>query len=76
MNGNPGGGQFHAGRQAALHDGDITGGEMQMKIGDVAMHLDTSGTRQAVRVDSRAGDDREAQPRHGSPCRGGFDDMP
>ena len=55
------GGQLHRGRQAALHDGEVAGGQVPVEVVDVADDLESVVSRQRAWVDSRAGDDDRAQ---------------
>ena len=42
----PCGGQLHASRQASLHDGQIAGGEVSIRLVDEAVHLQAVMLRQ------------------------------
>ena len=71
------GGELHAGRQPALHDGDIAGREMAVQVGDEAPIGDTSAAREPGRVDPWAADDDEAEAIDEATCRRhGVDDTP
>jgi hypothetical protein len=52
-----GGGEFHAGRQAALDHGQVAGRQVPVEMGHVSAYLDALGSRQGSGVDARASDD-------------------
>ena len=56
------GGELHARREAALHHGDVAGGEVPVQIGQMAPVLDALAPRQRPRIDARPRHDDEPQP--------------
>ncbi len=58
--------QLHGGRQAALHHGQVAGGEVAIELVDVRHDLEPIAVRQARRVDARAAHHDHAQGRNSS----------
>ena len=52
-------GQLHAGREPALHDGDVARRQGEVEVGDESAHGRPASARQGCRVDARAGHDEE-----------------
>src|SRR5581483_12256003 len=57
----PGGGELHRGRQAAVADRDIAGGEPTVEPVHIPMRLEAVGARQAVGIQTRTRDQDHAK---------------
>ena len=74
----PVGGQLHRGRQPALDDREVAGGQVAVEVVDVGAHLEPVGVLgERGRVDARPGDDDHPQLGHELlRLREGVDDAP
>ncbi len=58
------GGQLHGRRQATLHDGEVAGGQVSVKVCHISPHFEAVGLGQGRQVDPRTCDDDHAQFRY------------